>query len=135
MDALGLLDSGLASCRVGGLLGRIDTARVHCLLPASTTAVPQSRIHAAALRTWTELRAIVLTAIWHSRLDLLFKRELRRVAARHKAVRCIKTKLRHLLFLHVPTLSPWVLDVGGGVAKENPIVKLIWRKFASLIKR
>jgi hypothetical protein len=130
-DALGLTDSREVVCRASGLLGRVDISSVQVFLPAP---VPAPRVRAVVMKAWTELRAVVLTAIWRCRLDLLFKRVPRRDVAKRNAARLIESKLRCLLFAHLPTLSPWPLDAAPRNVDEQALATMVWTELATLIK-
>ena len=59
--------------------------------------------------TWTEIRAVVLKAIWDARCDLLHNNTTTRAEAIALALATVKSSLRVLAYQKLPSLLPGIL--------------------------
>jgi hypothetical protein len=115
---LGVSNHAQPLCRLTGLLGSLDVRRFNALLPAAARHASIPKIRKVALRSWTEMRALVLEAIWQARCDVVQGRA-DRIAALRIAEGKIRVGLRNLVYLHLPHLSPWSLGTGVEARQEE----------------
>ena len=70
---------------------------------------PVDRFTKLVRGTWTEIRAVVLKAIWDARCDLLHNNTTTRAEAIALALATVKSSLRVLAYQKLPSLLPGIL--------------------------
>jgi hypothetical protein len=132
-SALGLLDFNELTTRVAGLLGGLDAVRFNSGLPVAAQTAVTPKIRKVALQSWTEMRSLVLAEVWRARLNVLKGRQTDPTVALRAAEHKVKARLRYLVYLHLPYLSPWSLEPDLEAKKEKKLLHYMWAKLAPLI--
>lgn len=132
---LGIGNHTSLTSRLTGLLGSFDSDRLRALLPAGERAAPAAKIRKVALRSWTEMRALVLPAIWQARCDILHGRSTSVTVSMRLAEGKVRAGLRYLVYLHLPHLSPWCLEPALEAKQEKKLPQFIWQQLQPLILR
>jgi exonuclease III len=132
-SALGMLDFVESTSRVAGLLGHLDTTRFNAGLPVAAQTAVTPKIRKVALQSWTEMRSLVLVETWRARNDMLYRRQSYATVALRAAEHKVKARLRYLVYLHLPYLSPWSLEPDLEAKQEKKLLHHVWAKLAPLI--
>ena len=130
---MGITGCDLQTTRLAGLPRELNTATLRSLLPADCPAVSAVKLRKVALRTWCEMRALVLTAIWQARTKVLKKEVRSTTEAARIAESAVRKGLRYLVYLHLPYLSPWSLEPGLEAKQELQLPQHLWKQLAAHI--
>lgn len=132
---LGLRNRKLPSMQLTGLLGELNPRHLRSLLPAALRHSATEKLKKLCMQAWTEMRALVLAAIWQARIAVLHGYSPSAAAALRAAEGKVRSGLRNLVYLHLPHLSPWSLDPALDAKHMKTLSQHIWAKLAPTVLR
>ena len=103
-----------ATSAEGRLLGRVrpEWGRLHSLLPEEAGAADEDMLARWCGIAWTEVRGVVIAAIWAARCKVLYGGARREMAVA-QARALMRHRLVHLMYRHAPEICCWELPVCG----------------------